>query len=88
MKKVGKICVKKEAVDHLRKDVSRREFESWRNVLSSDSKSLWSKINWKGTFSSTDDSKKPDLQDLATHFASKGQEGRDSTVLNEVKGTS
>ena len=77
-----------EAVEHLRKDVSRHEFESWRNVLSNDPKSLWKKINWKGTFSSTDDSKKPDLQDLATHFAGKGQAGRDSTVLNEVKGTS
>ena len=32
--------------------------------------------------------KKPDLQDLATHFAGKGQAGWDSTVLNEVKGTS
>ena len=42
-----------EAVEHLRIDVSRPEFESWRNVLSSDSKYLWS--NWKGTFSSTDD---------------------------------
>ena len=72
---------------HLRKEVSRREYSSWVTVLSQDSKALWNKINWKGNISTTDDSKKPDLQDLASHFSEKGQTGRDETVLNEVQGS-
>ena len=81
--------LREEAVEHIRKDVSVTEQQNWSMVMnSSDTKSLWKKINWKGTFTKSDESKKPDLQDLARHFSEKGQAGRDSTVLCEVSGSS
>ena len=81
--------LRNEAVSHLRKDVSRQTHSNWASVLrSGDPKTLWSKISWKGTFSSADVSTKPELEDLAAHFAQKGQAGRESTVLDEVYGES
>ena len=81
--------LREEAVEHIRKDVSVTEQQNWSMVMNtSDTKSLWKKINWKGTFAKSDESKKPDLQDLAKHFSEKGQAGRDSTILCEVSGSS
>ena len=80
--------LRKEAVAHIQNDVSITEHTSWSNVLKSkDSKELWNKINWNGTFAKTDESEKPNLQDLASHFSEKGQAGRDSTVLCDVTGS-
>ena len=79
--------VRDEAIEHIRKDVSRKEHQNWSSVLGTkDSRSLWLKINWKGSFVSADADEKPELNDLATHFASKGQAGRDNTVLCDATG--
>ena len=62
---------------------------NWKNVLNSkDAKTLWKEINWKGTFSQAEVSKKPELDDLAAHFAEKGKAGHESTILCEVNGVS
>ena len=61
--------------------------ENWTKILNSkDAKSLWKEINWKGNFSSTVISRKPQLEDLPSRFAEKGQAGRESTILCEVYG--
>ena len=74
--------VRNEAVEHLRKDVSETDHQNWTYALNSkDSRSLWNRINWKGDFSSQYGDEKPKLKDLASHFATKGQAGRDETVL-------
>ena len=79
--------VREEAIEHIRKDVSQKDHQNWSSALNSkDSRSLWSKINWKGSFVSADADEKPELNDLATHFASKGQAGRDDTVLCDATG--
>ena len=79
--------VRDETIEHIRKDVSRKEHQNWSSVLGTkDSRSLWLKINWKGSFVSADADEKPELNDLATHFASKGQAGRDNTVLCDATG--
>ena len=81
--------VRDEAVEHLRKDVSHKDRLNWNMALnSSDSRALWTAIDWKGSFTTTDTEEKPDLDDLAAHFAAKGQAGRDSSVLCEVSGNS
>ena len=80
--------LRKEAVEQIKNDVNITEHTNWSNVLKSkDTKELWNKINWKGTFSKTAESEKPNLQDLASHFSEKGQAGRESTVLCEVTGS-
>ena len=80
--------LRKEAVELIKNDVSITEHGNWKTISDSkDSKELWNKINWNGTFSKTDESEKPDLQDLASHFSEKGQAGRDSTVLCDVTGS-
>ena len=74
-----------EAIEHIQKDVTLAEQQNWFKVLNSkDSKALWNRINWKGTFSKTELSEKPSLDDLAAHFANKGQSGKDSTAWCEV----
>ena len=45
---------------------------------------MWNTINWNGTFTDSDTSRKPELEDLVERFAEKGQAGRDSTVLCEA----
>ena len=81
--------LREEAISHLRQDVNHQTYSSWNNVLeSSDPKALWNRISWNGQLCSSDDSEKPSLEDLSRHFAQKGQEGQDSTVLNEVYGSS
>ena len=65
--------VRDEAVEHLRKHVSAKDHQDWSYVLNSkDSRSLWAKINWKGAFTSTNNDEQPELDDLASHFATKG----------------
>ena len=62
--------LREEAVEHLRNDVCSTEYSNWNKVLNSnDSKALWMKINWKGTFSHGDLSQKPDIDELERHFA-------------------
>ena len=62
--------VRNEAVEHLRNDVARKDYQNWNTVLKSkDARSLWTTINWKGSFTSADAGNKPELEDLATHFA-------------------
>ena len=79
--------VRDEAVEYLRKDVSRKDHLNWSSALSSnDARSLWMTINWKGSFASAEVGGVPELDDLAAHFAAKGQAGRDSSVLCEVTG--
>ena len=81
--------LREEAVEHVRKDVSYIEHMNWKKVLNSkDAKTLWKEINWKGTFSQAEVSKKPELDDLAAHFAEKGKAGHESTILCEVNGVS
>ena len=79
--------VREEAVEHLRKDISSKDRHNWKQALNSnDSRSLWTTINWKGSFTSSEADDKPELEDLAAHFASKGQAGREGSVLCEVTG--
>ena len=81
--------LREEAVEHIRKDASQTEQHNWSMVLNTNNgKSLWKKINWKGTFSKTDESEKPELSDLAKHFSEKGQAGRESTILCDVSESS
>ena len=81
--------LREEVVEYIRKDVSQQEQGNWMKVINSkDSKSLWKEINWKGSFSSAEITAKPELEDLASRFAEKGQAGRDSTILCEVNSTS
>ena len=42
------------------------------------------KVNWKGSFVPSHSDEKPELNDLAKHFACKGQAGRDNTLLCDV----
>ena len=61
---------------------------NWSNVLKSkDTKDIWNKINWKGTFTTSGQSEKQELLDLASQFSEKGQAGRESTVLCDASGT-
>ena len=77
--------LRKESVEYITSDVSTTEHNNWCNVLrSNDTKDIWSKINWKGSFAASNQSDKPDLQDLAAQFDVKGQAGRDLTVLCDV----
>ena len=79
--------VREEAVEHLRKDISSKDRHNWKQALNSnDSRSLWTTINWKGSFTSSEADDKPELEDLAAHFASKGQASREGSVLCEVTG--
>ena len=79
--------VRDEAIEHIRKDVSLKDQQNWSSALNSkDPRSLWLKINWKGSFSYSNSDEKPELNDLATHFACKGQAGRDNTVLCDATG--
>ena len=61
-----------QAVEYLKNAATKSEREGWATVLSSsDSKQIWSKINWKGSLTSRDNTKKPELTDLCAHFKSK-----------------
>ena len=69
--------LRKESVEYIKKDVSTTEHRNWSNVLKSkDTKDIWNKINWKGTFTTSGQSEKPELLDLASQFSEKGQAGR------------
>ena len=77
--------VRQEAITHLKQNVSLKEREAWTNVLRErDSKDLWQKINWKGTFDKSTTSKKPSLGELREQFMKKGQSVEDSTLLCEI----
>ena len=77
--------VRQEAITHLKQNVSLKEREAWANVLRErDSKDLWQKINWKGTFDKSSTSKKPSLGELREQFMKKGQSVEDSTLLCEI----
>ena len=66
--------VREEAVEHLRKDTSNKDRQNWTQALNSnDSRALWTTINWKGSFTSSEEDDKPELDDLAAHFAIKPQ---------------
>ena len=79
--------IHEETVDHLKKCAISKERKAWADVLSNnDSKAVWQKINWKGTFDKSTSSTKPPLDDLKDHFMSKGQSVEDSTLLSDVKG--
>ena len=80
--------LRNESIKHIQREVSTNELSQWSSILQSkDTKDIWNKINWKGTFTSSSQSDKPELQDLATQFSVKGQAGRESTVLCDVTGT-
>ena len=80
--------LRKESVEYIKKDVSTTEHRNWTNVLKSkDTKDIWNKINWKGTFITSAQSEKPELLDLASQFSEKGQAGRESTVLCDANST-
>ena len=58
-----------QAVEYLKNAATKSEREGSTTVLSSsDSKQIWSKINWKGSLTSRDNNKKPELTDLCAHF--------------------
>ena len=79
--------VRDEAVDHLRKDVSEKDHQNWSHALNSkDPRLLWTRINWKGDFTTKQNDEKPELNELASHFATKGQAGRGETLLCDVSG--
>ena len=79
--------IHEEVVDHLKKNAVSKVRRSWANVLQeNDSKALWQKINWKGTFESSAVTSKPPLTDLKDHFVQKGQSVEDSTLLCDVTG--
>ena len=62
-----------ETIEHIWKEVSQKDHPNWSSALSSkDSRSLGSKISWKGDFVSTESEEKTELNDLASHFGSKG----------------
>ena len=76
-----------ETVEHLKKCAISKERKAWADVLcDKDSKAVWEKINWKGSFDNNTISKKPPLEDLRDHFMSKGESVEDSTLLSDVKG--
>ena len=78
-------ALREEAIEHIKQDVSETELNSWTEVMqNNDSKALWNKINWKGNLARRDVNEKPGIEDLAAHLSSKGQAGRESTVLCEV----
>ena len=80
--------VRQEAISHMIKNTSKQERENWYDVLKEkDSKNIWNKINWKGGFEPSKLSSKPSLDDLANHFKSKDQAKDNSTLLNEISGT-
>ena len=55
--------LRKEAVSHLRKDVSHQIYSGWASALrSNNSKSLWNKISRKGTSDSSEASIKRSLE--------------------------
>ena len=73
-----------QAVEYLKSAATKSEREGWATVLSSDSKQIWSKINWKGSLTSRDNIKKPELTNLCAHFKSKSKSLDNSTLLCEV----
>ena len=80
-------AVRQEAITHFKENVARNEREAWASVLrESDSKALWQKINWKGTFDNSATSSKPSLSALSEQFMKKGQSFEDSTLLCDVTG--
>ena len=62
-----------EAVLEIREKYYAKEINSWRKTLqNSDSKELWSKIDWKGYSGSVDIfDHSPEIEDLVTQFKSK-----------------
>ena len=80
-------AVRDEAINHLKSSAVSKERNAWTSVLQeNDSKAVWEKINWKGTFDKDSVSNKPALPDLANHFMQKGQSVEDSTLLSDVTG--
>ena len=79
--------VHEEVIEHLKTSAILKERKAWANVLQEgDSKAVWDKINWKGTFDKDSVSSKPTLPALASHFMKKGQSVEDSTLLSDVIG--
>ena len=79
--------VRDETIDHLKKCAVAKERKAWADALGDkDSKAVWEKINWKGSFDSNTVSNKPPLVDLRDHFMSKGESTEDSTLLSDVTG--
>ena len=76
---------RKQAIDHLRYSTSAAERKTWSVALKEDSKTLWGKINWKGTVDINDESEFPDLEDLRDQFLMKSETTDKSTLLSEVK---
>ena len=79
--------VREETIMHLKTNVASKERNAWLTALhEKDPKALWQKINWKGTVDISLASSKPSLDDLRSHFLSKGQSVEDSTLLCDVTG--
>lgn len=79
--------IREETIEHLKKCAVSKERKAWADVLSDkNSKAVWDKINWKGTFDKHTISSKPPLEDLRDHFVRKGQSVEDSTLLSDVTG--
>ena len=74
------------AVSHLQQTSSAKERKAWAAVLNeSDSKTLWEKIDWKGTINEQYVSELPDLEDLRDQFMMKSETTDDSTLFSDVK---
>ena len=79
--------IREETIEHLRNTAVSKERKAWADVLQNkDTKAVWQKINWKGTFDENTTSSKPSLEDLRDHFLRKGESVEDSTLLSDVKG--
>ena len=82
-----KDAMQNEVVEHLKRNAVSKERDSWAKVLQEkDTKAVWNKINWKGSFNNDTVSNKPTLSDLKDHFVSKGESVEDSTLLCDVTG--
>ena len=79
--------IREETIEHLQKSAVSKERKAWADVLlNKDTKAMWGKINWKGTFDNNTTTSKPPLEDLRDQFVEKGLSVEDSTLLSDVTG--
>ena len=77
--------VRQQAIDYLKNHSNAQEREKWSKALiENDSKYLWDKIDWKGSFSTAKISSRPSLTELTQHFQAKGKSTEKSTLLSDV----
>ena len=78
----------RHVVTFLKNETTKKERHSWNTLKKEkNSKALWNKISWRGTFGHIPGKNKQTLNGLSEHFQKKGEfDAEKSTLLSDVTG--